>query len=149
MSEISLKDQGHTAKPIPIHLLMRKQSILFLLAVTLSFTTVIVNAQSQPSRTLRHVVMVTFKNGAPAKDISEVDDSFKNLADKLNVVKSYEMGVALTDGQLKTSTHVYSFSFASEKDLASYGASPEHQQHIKIGKAVIERVQAVDYWVEK
>lgn len=93
--------------------------------------------------------MITFKEGAPTNEIKEVDDSFKNLADKLKAVKSYETGTALSEGQQKAITHVYSFSFASEKDLASYGASAEHQQHIKVGKSIIERGQAVDYWVEK
>lgn len=128
---------------------MKKPLVLFLITLLVSLITGRAQAQNQPAQLLRYIVMITFKEKAPIQEIQEVDDSFKNLATKLQVVKSYETGTALADGSTKAITHVYSFSFASEKDLASYGASPEHQQHIKIGKSIIERGQAVDYWVEK
>ena len=44
--------------------------------------------------------------------------------------------------------HVYVSSFASEKKLEKYGASPEHQKHIKIGASIIEKVEDVDFYVE-
>lgn len=128
---------------------MKKQLILSGLLALLSLITGPVVAQNQPPKFLRHVVMITFKEGAPANEIKEVDDSFKNLANKLAMVKGYETGIALSDGKTKGVTHVYSFTFASEKDLTSYGASAEHQKHIQIGQSITERGQAVDYWVEK
>jgi len=109
----------------------------------------VVRAQPQPGKLLKHVVMITFREGAPANEIKEVDDSFKHLANKLKMVKGYEWGTAVADEKSKGVTHVYVFTFASKGDLDSYGASPEHQQHIKIGTSVIERGQAVDYWTEK
>ena len=127
---------------------MKKQLILSVVTLILGLQPIFVKAQAQSPRLLRHIVMITFKEGAPAREIKEVDDSFKNLADKLRVVKGFEMGSAIADGKNKAVTHVYSFGFASERDLADYEASPEHQKHIKIGTAIIEKGQAVDYWVE-
>ena len=106
-------------------------------------------AQSDSQRLLKHVVMVTFKENAPAIGIREVDSSFKNLADKLPMVKGYEWGPALPQGQAKTTIHVYVFSFATENELTAYAQSPEHQRHIKVGADITERVQAVQYWTEK
>jgi hypothetical protein len=128
--------------------MIKKLSILL-------FTSVVVlmgsNAQAQTknTKTLKHVVMITFKEGAPANEIKEVDDSFKNLAEKLKVVKSYEWGIANAQEQSKANVHVYVFGFSSMEDLVSYGASPEHQLHIKVGVSITERVQAIDYWTEK
>ncbi|WP_020596185.1 Dabb family protein [Spirosoma panaciterrae] len=128
---------------------MKKQLAPLVLLAILSLPMRSVNAQNQPAKLLRHVVIITFKEGAPSNEIRQVDNSFRNLAAKLKMVRSYETGTAIPEGKQKTVTHVYAFGFASEKDLANYGASPEHQQHMKIGKSIIERGQAVDYWVEK
>ena len=129
---------------------MKNQLIWLLLTGSLFFTTTgVVKAKPKPTRLFKHIVMITFKEGAPPNEIKEVDDSFQNLANKLTVVKGYEWGEAQAEGQSKTITHVYQFSFASDKDLATYGASPEHQQHIKVGASIVERGQAVDYWVKK
>jgi len=46
-------------------------------------------------------------------------------------------------------THVFVTTFASKKDEAAYGASPEHQAHIKLGAEYIEKVNAVDYWLNR
>lgn len=128
---------------------MKKQLFACSLLLLLSLSAGLLNAQSQPPKLLRHIVMITFKEGAPAAEIKEVDDSFGNLATTLKMVKGYETGTALSDGQSKAITHVYSFSFESEKDLASYGASAEHQRHIKVGQSITERVQGIDYWAGK
>lgn len=108
----------------------------------------VTHAQTPGGKMLKHVVTVTFKPGAPASVISAVDQSFKNLA-KLKMVKAYEWGISPVDARNKDTKHVYVSTFASDKDLASYGASPEHQKHIKLGASSIKGVQASDYWVEK
>ncbi len=106
-------------------------------------------AQEKTPKMLKHVVTVTFKADAAAKSVKEVDDSFKNLAVKRKEVKAYEWGVVPKNVRNKANKHVYVSSFASEKELEKYGASPEHQNHIKIGASIIEKVEAVDFYVEK
>lgn len=128
---------------------MTKYISLFLLLLILDVSTSNGQSKREPGRLLRHVVTVTFKPGATSEDIEEVDRSFQNLADKLSLVKAYEWGVSPIDARNKDNKHVYVSSFASERDLAAYGASPEHQNHIKIGTSVIKRVDAVDYWLTK
>ena len=95
------------------------------------------------------MVTVTFKPTAPAAVIKAVDASFKNLGTKLKMTRGYEWGIAPMDARNKDIRHVYITTFASEKDLQAYGASPEHQKHIKLGASEIAGVQAVDFLVEK
>lgn len=124
---------------------MTKYISLFLLLWSLNFSPPIGQSKREPARLLRHVVTVTFKPGAASKDIEEVDRLFQNLADKLTMVKAYEWGVSPIDARNKENKHVYVSSFALERDLMAYGASPEHQNHIKIGTSVIKGVESVDY----
>lgn len=128
---------------------MTKCLSLFLLLLILDVSASNGQSKREPARLLRHVVTVTFKPGAASKNIEEVDRSFQNLADKLTMVKDYEWGVSPIDAKNKDNKHVYVSSFASERDLAAYGASPEHQKHIKIGASAIKGVAAVDYWLTK
>jgi len=128
---------------------MSKCLSLFLLLLIINVSASNGQSKREPTRLLRHVVTVTFKPGAASKDIEEVDRSFQNLADKLLMVKDYEWGVSPIDARNKENKHVYVSSFASERDLAVYGDSPEHQKHIKIGASAIKGVSAVDYWLTK
>lgn len=143
----SIRDYIKTGLSYHVFLLMKKH--LILLTTIFCFQAAFTKAQRQPSKLLRHVVTVTFKAGSSAKAIREVDQSFKNLA-RLTVVQAYEWGISPADGHQRNDIkHVYVSTFLSEKELASYGASPEHQRHIKIGTSIIKAVEAVDYWVMK
>nr|WP_293837148.1 Dabb family protein [uncultured Arsenicibacter sp.] len=126
---------------------MNTKSILLVSGIVCSLT--LSYAQTPPQKVLRHVVTVTFKPTAPAAVIKAVDASFKNLGTKLKMTRGYEWGIAPMDARNKDIRHVYITTFASEKDLQAYGASPEHQKHIKLGASEIAGVQAVDFLVEK
>lgn len=116
--------------------------ILFSLVLLCSF-------QAQPKHTglLKHVVVMTFKEGADAKVIQQIDASFKNLS-KLPMVKGYEWGKVSAPNNPKQVQHVYVTFFKDVKALEAYGKSPEHLAHIKLGADQVAGVQAVDYVVE-
>jgi hypothetical protein len=97
---------------------------------------------------LRHVVSVKFKPGATASQIAAVDNSFQNLS-KLKMVKDFEWGIVSDDHDTSGIVHVYATTFANKADEEKYGQSPEHQIHIKLGREYIEKVSALDYFVEK
>ena len=99
-------------------------------------------------KTLRHIVIVTFKPGTSNTQIQAVDNSFRNLA-KLKMVKGYEWGIGSDDHDVQHVKHVYVTTFASKEDEASYGKSPEHQAHIKLGADYIDNVNATDYFVSE
>ena len=81
---------------------MKIQSIRVLLTLVFALTTVgVIRAKPRPVKLFKHIVMITFKEGAPASEIKEVDDSFQNLANKLSVVKGYEWGKPRRNGQVK------------------------------------------------
>ncbi|WP_026993751.1 Dabb family protein [Flectobacillus major] len=128
---------------------MKKKITLWAITIMLVSSVFCLKAQSDAPKILKHIVTITFKQGATLKEIKEVDQSFKNLALKRKEVKGYEWGVVPINQHNKEIKHVYVSSFVSEKELAQYGASPEHQKHIKLGVAIIKSVDAVDFYTEK
>jgi len=123
----------------------RFQTIAFALSLALLLGLYGFASYQQSGKHYKHAVTVTFKNGTTAAQMATVDNSFKGLA-KLKMVRSYEWGV-VDDATDKThSKHVYIFTFSDKKDLDTYGASPEHQAHIKVGADYIEGVNAVQYF---
>ncbi len=127
---------------------MIKKSTVFLLAILLTTSTLIVNAQTNTKKVLKHIVTVTFTDNAPQNEIAQVDKSFKGLT-KLKVVKGFEWGVAPITDRNKDNKHTYAFTFDSLEDLEKYATSPEHQKHIKVGVEITKKVEAVQYFVEK
>lgn len=125
-----------------------KNSLFALLAIVCMTS----DASAQSGRTvqsrLRHVVVVTFKPGTPAEQIQAVDNSFKKLA-TLKMAKGFEWGIVSDDGDTAHIKHVYVTTFLNKHDEAAYGASPQHQAHIKLGADYIESVSATDYFVQK
>lgn len=125
-----------------------KSTLLTILIVMFLTNGAMAQMKSGGQNLLRHIVVVTFKPGTSNSQIQAVDNSFKNLS-KLNMVKNFEWGVGLDDRDTLRIKHVYSTTFASKIDEDSYGASPQHQKHIKLGAEYIEDVRATDYWVSK
>ena len=97
---------------------------------------------------LRHVVTVVFKPEASEMQIAAVDSSFKKLA-KMKMVKDFEWGIGINNPNNIAIKHIYVTTFANKEDEATYGSSPQHQAHIKLGADYIEAVNAMDYFANK
>jgi hypothetical protein len=127
---------------------MAIRNIFFTISILLIVSAFAAKAQSASSKNLKHIVTVTFTPNASQNEIKEVDNSFKGLA-KLEVVKGYEWGIAPINDRNKEHKHSFAFTFSSMEDFGKYAASPEHQKHIKVGVAITQKVEAVQYFVEK
>ena len=121
--------------------------LLFLLSINTRLIAQIKRQESVPLL-LKHIVVVTFKQGTTDDQISAVDHSFSNLAVKLKMVKGYEWGIGTDDHDTVHIKHVYITAFENKAEEAKYGASPEHQAHIRLGADYIESVSATDFYVE-
>jgi len=128
-------------------LLCRSILLTIFIALVVS-NSVLAQTKSDAHNLLRHIVVVTFKPGTSDEQMQAVDNSFKNLS-KLSIVKGFEWGIGSDEHDTSHIKHVYMTTFASKKDEASYGASPQHQAHIKLGADYIESVSATDYFVIK
>ena len=69
-----------------------------------------------PSKSLRHIVILTFKAGTSADIIQAVDQAITRLS-KESPVKEFDWGIEVSDEQVEQKTHLNVLSFAARKDI--------------------------------
>ena len=106
-----------------------------------------INAQTNNSL-LRHIVIITFKQDAPADSIKALDNIYTDLS-KSPLVKDFEMGVNVSTRDSGVIKHIYVTSFASKDDMDNYRKIPEYGKLFKVSLPVSEDVTVADYWVNK
>jgi Stress responsive A/B Barrel Domain len=106
------------------------------------------NAQNNSSTLLRHIVIITFKQDAPADSIKALDDVYTGLS-KSPLVKDFEMGINVSTRDSGVVKHVYVTSFASKDDMKLYAKIPEYARLFKISLPISDNVTVADYWVNK
>ena len=101
---------------------MKKTLALSFLAAIMLF--VQNNALAQTNTTvLRHIVIITFKQDAPADSIKALDNLYISLS-KSPLVKDFEWGVNMSTRDTNVVKHIYATSFASKEDIDSYRKLP-------------------------
>lgn len=96
---------------------------------------------------LRHVVLIKFKESSSEEDISEVEEAFSSLQDKIPEIKDYEWGTNNSpEGLDKGFTHCFLVTFESEEDRSTYLPHPEHKAFVEILEPHLEDVLVIDYW---
>ena len=124
--------------------------ILSILLLMILMTTMSSQAQ-QPKgkKSLRHVVLLKFKDGAQPSDVKKVEDAFASLAKKIRVIKDFEWGTNNSPENLNQGlTHCFFVTFSSEKDRDDYLVHPDHQAFVEILKPHLDKVTVLDYWVK-
>ena len=108
------------------------------------------NAQTNNSSSnlLRHIVIITFKQDAPADSIKALDDIYTGLS-KSSYVKDFELGVNVSARDTGVVKHIYATTFVSKEDMRSYSKIPEYARLFKISLPIADDVTVVDYWVHK
>ncbi len=105
--------------------------------------------QGSPEKLLRHVVLFKFKQGATAANIKTVEDAFKALPSKINLIKGFEWGINNSPENINEGlTHCFFLSFTSEKDRNEYLVHSAHKAFAEILKPYLDKVVVVDYWVK-
>jgi len=100
--------------------------------------------------TLRHVVLLKFKNDAGANGIKAVEDAFKVLPSKIHQIKGFEWGTNSSPENLNDGlTHCFFVSFDSEKGRDEYLVHPAHKEFVEVLKPVLDKVVVLDYWSRK
>src|ERR1044071_7867029 len=122
-----------------------------LLISTIFLTTVLFiakysDAQTKifPQNLLKHIVIITFKQGTSPDSIKAVDKAFTSLS-KIALVKEFEWGVDIS-GQSKLERHSYVLSFASSNDIKVYKKTPQHDELARVADPIVKDVIEVDYW---
>lgn len=104
-------------------------------------------ATSAPAKTLRHVVLFSFKETASAANIKEVEAAFSALPTKIKEIQAFEWGLNNSpEGLNKGFTHCYLLSFKNEAERDTYITHPDHVTFGTVLKPYLEDVLVVDYW---
>ena len=91
-----------------------------------------------------HIVMFKFKDENKARNIAKVQDKLQELENKIDVLKSIEVGINFSEEARAMDLSLYS-TFENEADLQSYALHPEHLKVVELIKEVTLESKVVDY----
>ena len=97
---------------------------------------------------VRHVVVFKYKEGTPEAKIEQVNQSFRDLQNKIPGIISFEYGINNSpEGKDQGFSHVYMLTFESAEARDNYLPHPEHQEFGKMlgSLDILEDVFVVDY----
>jgi len=94
-----------------------------------------------------HIVMFTFKEENKARNIAKVQDKLEQLEEKIDVLKSMEVGINFNESERAMDLSLYS-TFESEDDLKAYAIHPEHLKVVELIKEVTVESKVVDYYLD-
>jgi hypothetical protein len=114
-----------------------------LLIFGLMTTSATLRAEEAP---YRHIVLLKFKDGAPAAEVKKIEDAFAALKGQIDLVKGFEWGTNVSpEGLAQGFTHIYFVTFSNKADLEKYLPHPAHQAFVTLLKTQIDKVLVVDY----
>jgi len=123
-------------------------ALMLLTAILIFGNTANAQTSSSSPALLRHIVIISFKQDAPADSIKALDNIYAGLA-KSSFVKDFEMGVNISARDTTVLKHIYMTSFASKDDMDNYKKIPEYSRLFKTSLAVAGDVTVADYWAIK
>jgi hypothetical protein len=91
-----------------------------------------------------HIVMFAFKEENKAVNIAKTKEMLEALVEKIDGLKSMEVGVNFTDSERAMDLSLYS-TFDSKEDLVSYATHPAHLEVVSFIKEVTTASKVVDY----
>lgn len=120
---------------------------IILIIVTCLTVSVIISANNNEIKMLRHVVLFKFKENATPEQVKQVEDAFKALPSAIKEIKGFEWGTNNSPEHLNQGlTHCFLLSFESEKDRDAYLPHPAHKKFGELLKPYLDKVVVVDYW---
>ena len=127
------------------------KSISLLLLLTATFLGCQTSSNTEGGqKSLRHVVMLKFKDSASAEDIKKVEAAFRALPTQIKEIKSFEWGINNSPENLAQGfTHCFFLTFASEKDRAVYLPHPAHKAFGAVLTPFLDKVLVLDYWANE
>jgi hypothetical protein len=122
--------------------------ILATVLVALLIPALVTNAKAADR--LQHVVCFRFKSTATTQDITNVEQAFRALKQKIPQVATLEWGTNVSQEKKdKGFTHCFILSFKSEKDRDAYIVHPEHKAFGKQLGPLLDDVFVIDFWSKK
>jgi hypothetical protein len=99
---------------------------------------------------LKHVVSFKFKDSASADDVKKIEQAFKDLQKKINVIRSYDWGKNNSpEGLNKGFTHCFVLTFDNDADRKTYLDHPDHKEFGKMLGPILGDVFVIDFYSGK
>jgi hypothetical protein len=97
---------------------------------------------------LKHVVLLTWKDGTTDKQIAEVDNSLGHLIETIDAIHSYEYGADMDLVKGKSDYSIVA-EFLTEEDFFLYAKHPEHMQFVtKVAQPIVASSNAVQFYTD-
>ena len=93
-----------------------------------------------------HIVMFKFREENRAENIKQVEKELNALVEKIDELKSIEVGVDFNGSERAFDLSLYS-TFESKDALSSYATHPEHLKVVSLIKEVTSASKVVDYLI--
>lgn len=91
-----------------------------------------------------HIVMFKFNEQNKETNITKVTKELNDLVEKIDELKSMEVGVDFNQSQRAFDLSLYS-TFESKEDLKAYAIHPAHLEVVELIKSVTCESKVVDY----
>ncbi len=94
---------------------------------------------------IKHVVLLTWKDGASQDQIDDVTSAFRDLEKEIEEIVSYSFG---EDASIYRGNAHYALiaEFKSESDLKAYVVHPSHQELLsKVTGPILESFQSIQF----
>ena len=102
---------------------------------------------AEPTKMLRHIVLVKFKDASSPEDVKTVEDAFRKLPSQIKEIKGFEWGLNNSpEGKADGFTHAFFVSFESEADREVYLPHPQHKEFVDVLVPHLDKVLVFDYW---
>ncbi len=93
-----------------------------------------------------HIVMFKFKEEEKVSNIEIVEKKLNELVQKIDELKSMEVGINFTESDRAFDLSLYS-TFETKEDLKTYAVHPQHLKVVELIKSVTTESKVVDYIV--
>ena len=98
----------------------------------------------------RHAVFFKFKDTATPSQIKEIENGFRALPSKIDVVTGFEWGTNVSPENLNDGfTHCFFVSFKDKAGIETYIPHPAHKAFVDILKPQLDKVFVLDYVAQK
>ena len=129
----------------------RNHSFALCIAAVLAMTSLMTtNAPADETGVYRHAVFFKFKDSATPEQIKAIEDGFRALPSKIDVVTGFEWGTNVSPENLNDGfTHCFFVTFKDKSGIETYIPHPAHKAFVEMLKPQLDKVFVLDYVAKK
>lgn len=104
------------------------------------------DAEAKPAGPVRHVVLFGFKEGTTDEQTRSIEEAFRALPDRIDVIQDFEWGTDISpEGLSDGHTHAFFLTFADAAARDAYLPHPEHKAFGQVLGPYRDKVTVIDY----